>query len=698
MSAISHFIDNIKKATKIFPLLQTMTITEDIFNMSSEMEYDYEYNEYVPVAQRVETYIIPIIFLLILVVGVIGNSILILILLRHTSMRNIPNTYVLSLALGDLLVIVTYVPFTLFVYVLDSWPWGLTICKLSEYAKDISIGVSVFTLAALSAESFYCFYHIIYCRIFSRCHRYCAIVNPIRRHVAGLSAKPLTILTASLIWVLAIVIAMPAALFSEVTSVPVLGNRSILICNPFPKEFGEAYRKGMVMFKFLAYYLIPLCVIAIFYLSMTWHLTLSTRNMPGELPGSDLHNEQIKARKRVGKMVVCFIIIFVICFLPYHIYVLWFHFNPTATDDFNSYWNAFRVFGFCLSFINSCVNPIALYLISRTFRQKFNKYLCCCLPGGSTVCSRNRMESSIAHGNIFLQKSRRMLNETSFASNCRRRTQEFNSTGVFEMGSIESKPPVMTETCSLRINRYETPRHAYNVSSLARATRPSLQRGTRKGQRKEKGGSCICRLAPCLEDVGNDSKRMKNTDQYADPNTREYLQLALARVLELQREIREGTYVAEIDDGSDLNASGSEEDLTKEILTKVFHDLPGTPNSLGKIIDKGTHWKNHRMDAIHSKRIQLLGFDTCRRMALEFMRTVIRESRNKSSSLNTIELDNFSQNESLYLKDGILANDFHKRESSTRAHEIQARMLKSLDLHLAAKQRDYTSKLMKSGI
>jgi len=91
-----------KKATKIFFLLQ-MAITEDIFNMSSEMEYDYEY-KYIPVAERVETYIIPVIFLLILIVGVIGNGILILILLRHTSMRNIPNTYVLSLALGDLLV------------------------------------------------------------------------------------------------------------------------------------------------------------------------------------------------------------------------------------------------------------------------------------------------------------------------------------------------------------------------------------------------------------------------------------------------------------------------------------------------------------------------------------------------------------------------------------------------------------------
>lgn len=82
-----------------------MVITGDVFNInntSSEMEYDND--EYVPYAQRAETYIVPTIFSLILIVGVAGNGILVLILLCHTSMRNIPNTYVLSLALGDLLV------------------------------------------------------------------------------------------------------------------------------------------------------------------------------------------------------------------------------------------------------------------------------------------------------------------------------------------------------------------------------------------------------------------------------------------------------------------------------------------------------------------------------------------------------------------------------------------------------------------
>lgn len=65
---------------------------------------DDEDHSYVPYDQRLETYIVPVVFLIILVVGVTGNGILVLTLLRHANMRNVPNTYVLSLALGDLLV------------------------------------------------------------------------------------------------------------------------------------------------------------------------------------------------------------------------------------------------------------------------------------------------------------------------------------------------------------------------------------------------------------------------------------------------------------------------------------------------------------------------------------------------------------------------------------------------------------------
>ena len=60
--------------------------------------------QYLPYSDRPETYILPFVFLFILLVGVTGNGVLVLTILRHANMRNVPNTYVLSLALGDLLV------------------------------------------------------------------------------------------------------------------------------------------------------------------------------------------------------------------------------------------------------------------------------------------------------------------------------------------------------------------------------------------------------------------------------------------------------------------------------------------------------------------------------------------------------------------------------------------------------------------
>uniref|UniRef100_A0ABD2XE92 G-protein coupled receptors family 1 profile domain-containing protein n=1 Tax=Trichogramma kaykai TaxID=54128 RepID=A0ABD2XE92_9HYME len=393
---------------------KSWSLNSSLLNSESFDGYEEEDDDqYVPYNERPETYVVPILFALILIVGVVGNGVLVFTLVRHPNMRNIPNTYVLSLALGDLLVICTCVPFTSVLYTIESWPWGLAVCKLSEFAKDISIGVSVFTLTALAAE------------------RYHAIVNPIRRHVAGLSAKPLTILTVTLIWLLATVLALPAALFSHVPVEILKGNQTISICSPFPNEFGESYEKGMVLFKFLAYYALPLCIISGFYCGMARHLELSTRNMPGEQPGVPHQCEQIRARKKVGKVVIAFVIIFFVCFLPYHVFMLWFHFYPWSREVYDEFWHAFRIIGFCLSFINSCVNPIALYCVSGTFRKRFNQYLCCCLPSVKrTANAQGRFPRTRGEASTFY--------ETSFNSTYRRHTQELNSSTLLNF-SVETE-------------------------------------------------------------------------------------------------------------------------------------------------------------------------------------------------------------------------------------------------------------------
>ena len=80
-------------------------------------------------------YIMPPIFGLIFLLGVIGNGSLIYIIGCKKMMRTIPNLLICNLALGDLLALVFTVPFISTIYTHDSWPFGEFICKASEFAK-----------------------------------------------------------------------------------------------------------------------------------------------------------------------------------------------------------------------------------------------------------------------------------------------------------------------------------------------------------------------------------------------------------------------------------------------------------------------------------------------------------------------------------------------------------------------------------
>lgn len=129
-------------------------------------------------------------------------------------------SYIFSLAFGDLLVILICVPLAGLVYVLEEWPWdgelGDILCRGSEFAKDISIGVSIFTLVALASD------------------RYTGIVNPLKKLQAR-SKMVLVIIVA--IWSLAIILALPSAIVSEVVI-----THDIKYCSPFG-NYGKVYSK-----------------------------------------------------------------------------------------------------------------------------------------------------------------------------------------------------------------------------------------------------------------------------------------------------------------------------------------------------------------------------------------------------------------------------------------------------------------------
>lgn len=139
-----------------------------------------------------------------------------------------------------------------------------------------------------------------------------------------------------------------------------------------------------------------------------------------------------------------------------------------------------------------------------------------------------------------------------------------------------------------------------------------------------------------------------------------------------------------------LGESDNDDDLMKHVLTKVFRDLPGTTSAkLSGIIEHGTRTRQE-LSRIRSKSIQLSGYDTCRKVAVDFMKKTVQSEppyRLPDSPLK-------SRRKSIGNADFMDEIDRQKMSENSN-YQIRMRMLTSLDLHLATKQRDYTARLMR---
>ncbi|KAI9528303.1 hypothetical protein NQZ68_021944 [Dissostichus eleginoides] len=205
------------------------------------------------------------VYILIITVGLLGNITLVKIFITNSAMRSVPNIFISSLAAGDLLLLLTCVPVDAFRFFSTEWVFGEAACKLIPVIQLTSVGVSVFTLTALSAD------------------RYKAIVNPM--DIQTSSAVFWTCLKAVSIWLLSILLAVPEAIFSQVVTMQGhrdLTNGTFVNCVPYPLA-NEMHPKIHSVMIFLVYFLIPLTIISVYYYHIARTLIKSAHNMPGEI-------------------------------------------------------------------------------------------------------------------------------------------------------------------------------------------------------------------------------------------------------------------------------------------------------------------------------------------------------------------------------------------------------------------------------
>ena len=316
-----------------------------------------------------EPYVAPVLYSLVILIGFVGNGLLILTVMAHSAMRSISNIFLLSLAVGDMLVIVIVTPLRLMLYILkNTWKCGQFFCMIYEFLIDLSQGVSIFTLTALAGD------------------RFVAIVLPMT--ALGWSTKKKTIIIAALLWILAIIFALPGIATSRLKSFPITikgTEQNITYCSLYgifntTNIDYHPYVLSRRILNLIVYYIIPLLIITIMYVSIAVTLTKSSSHSAREALSSSANvnlKKQMIARRHIAKMVLVIVMLFFICWTPSHLNLYFRYFSSSVN------YKTLRIYFFIhwlFPLLNSCVNPPALYFMNTEFRRYFNHYLfgwCC---------------------------------------------------------------------------------------------------------------------------------------------------------------------------------------------------------------------------------------------------------------------------------------------------------------------------------
>ncbi|XP_055623553.1 growth hormone secretagogue receptor type 1 isoform X1 [Toxorhynchites rutilus septentrionalis] len=301
--------------------------------------------------------------IIIMCLGVIGNIMVPIVILKTKDMRNSTNIFLTNLSIADLLVLLICTP-TVLVEVNsppEVWVLGEEMCKAVPFVELTVAHASVLTILAISFE------------------RYYAICEPLKAGYVCTKTRALMICLAA--WTVAAILTSPILLFAEYSVEEYPDGRRAAVC------LTKASTMGAVTFFLMTislFFLLPLIILVVLYAIIAKNLIASNNSrMKIRLSKPEL---SYKARKQVVLMLGAVVLAFFACLLPFRMLTLWIIMVSEETFQklaVEKYYNLLY-FSRIMIYLNSAVNPILYNLMSSKFRKGFLR-LCKC----SRLCSQS---------------------------------------------------------------------------------------------------------------------------------------------------------------------------------------------------------------------------------------------------------------------------------------------------------------------
>nr|BAJ46147.1 cholecystokinin type A receptor [Gallus gallus] len=342
-----------------------------------------------------------LLYCLIFLLSVLGNVLVITVLIRNKQMRTVTNTFLLSLAVSDLMLCLFCMPFTLIPNLLKDFIFGSTVCKTATYFMGISVSVSTFNLVAISLE------------------RYSAICKPLQSRVWQTKSHALKVIAAT--WCVSFTIMSPYPIYSKLVPFTKYNNSTANMCRLLWPS--DVIQQSWYTFLLLILFLIPGIIMMVAYGLISLELyrgikfDTSQRRSSRERKGSTsiakyedgdgcyLHKAKRKrkvplqqlstmsnskidrvrsssssanlmAKKLVIRMLMVIVVLFFICWTPIFSVNAWRAFDTASADLHLS--GAPISFIHLLSYTSACVNPIIYCFMNKRFRMGFLATFTCC--------------------------------------------------------------------------------------------------------------------------------------------------------------------------------------------------------------------------------------------------------------------------------------------------------------------------------
>uniref|UniRef100_A0A8D3D811 G-protein coupled receptors family 1 profile domain-containing protein n=1 Tax=Scophthalmus maximus TaxID=52904 RepID=A0A8D3D811_SCOMX len=318
-------------------------------------------------------------------IGIVENLLILGVVGFHVR-RLVISVWILNLAASDLLATSSLPFFTLYMARGNTWTLGRTFCRIYSSVFFLNMFVSGFLLAAISMDR--CL--VVLRPVWAQNHRDIRLMGK----------------TCGVIWALAVVCTIPFYIFRDTIHI----SKDNIFCyysytvflpsEPYDlKALCKQHKEALAFMKLFVAFLIPLLIIILSYVTLNAHLVRKGSRRPF----------------RFVRLVVAVVVSFVLCWAPYHFFIIMEVMAPSGHPLQKFASDALRIAA-TIGFLNSVLNPV-LYVFScpdlcTKIRQSLGAVMESVLAEDLAELARRR---STAHSSISTATEVMMKPRKSFA-------------------------------------------------------------------------------------------------------------------------------------------------------------------------------------------------------------------------------------------------------------------------------------------